>query len=183
MNFELKLTESNLKRRDDSALDLDDLDESLNALEIAIIKFQDIFWGSNWSLIFGERVFTMWVEDIPYLWDDLPEQIAGIETTNNIVSIANLSQGTEMLILIKAHTTSELEVAIISCEDVDNFYDYYNSAQMTYDNKFPKQIINRNLFIDEWRSFIDTVLNLLIVNGLIDTNDQSIKEFKQKIPE
>jgi hypothetical protein len=180
MNFELKLVNNNLKRSQYPILTPEELDENLTALQRAIMNFQEIFWGSKWDLVLGERVFTMWVEDISYFWDELPENLRKIRAiSNDTVRIEIVNQGSEKLIQIKTHSTSELEVMIVSREDVDNFYDYYSPGQLVDNSQFPKHIVRRSEFLSEWNSFIDVVLDQLINNNLIDSADKSIKEFKQ----
>jgi hypothetical protein len=157
--------------------------DEVSSLGWAVVILSEMYWTREWSMQVAEQKFIGYFEDIVFLWDDLPAMLNAVKLEpRQFPMVATINQGTEKLVYIEADNPDEVLVTIVSSENTDHFWDYYNLLYPPDPNEFPRIRLIRADFIAEWLHFINTLVAMMIREALIERDDASLQEYLKSLP-
>jgi hypothetical protein len=140
--------------------------------------FGDRFVDSPWSILLGDKEYYFEVNDISYVWRELPDLLHQcIEGQDSVVKFYFASQHTDTVLFVEHSSDDNSLISIVR-----NHSDRGFRGPPITDQDFQHVSVSTRLFLSEWRTLADTMIRLLVEYQLITVDDPSIQEFLNLMP-
>lgn len=147
--------------------------EGLRGVELAYELFYHAygrFTNTAWEIRLGEVTFSFDINDIFFIWDELPEILTACMNPSDDTFPSTFrfeEQGTELYLIASR------------CDDMTI---YVTPEEMFGGTKCDAVPVDKKAFIGEWRRFAEFLINLFVELGYIAADDPAIAEYYGRMP-
>ena len=151
------------------------LRDEISNLRWALTEFAARYGTYNeWQIELQGTIYSFGIEYIDSCWDDIPAFLTNCGKHSETEVDILLTDSPSYLIVVESRSVEELMVSIID-ERSEPLFDFQHAPMDK--SRLKRAIVNRQQFLQEWQSLVQSVIQILVAEKLVADDDESITEY------
>ena len=149
-------------------------------LEYAVLLLGEKYFGNPWYIRLGEKKYRFRVENINSIWEELPSLLKHV-TSAQPAFFYFVEQGSDALLIAEpgSNPARVLVSVVPGFLSSGRWHGEHHIDKMPELERVPVKV---QQFVEEWKTFINEIIKILVQEQFIQRSDPSINEYVDSLP-